>query len=677
MMKLTKEQIDHQIKSVVRFITKNKKRVTAASVILVLGAGTVAGSYLYSPRDKQPAMVTAETSVEAVATSWEVPETTTIAVPETTAEAWVPTPGELNLTHFFPEGADQSDMTKSLAGEAFKTLMTHDVDWMSSIYDYSDITPAQMAKRLGRSTQSVMGRYNPKDEKHDRANSDTWTINSFKRIRMTAQDGDGNAISPYSNVLDIMSMANLYTYFKGVEDYDLFLSYSKELWELSHSYSVSMSNVYYCDGCMSEESELKEMEELESEAKAVALGLSKEGESGMILSNEQNSTAEENGDTESSDINDTQGISDEATAAEEQSTVIEVGKMRAQQESAAASLAAANAETAEESAVQESTSAIIVSNHRSDSSKQSAAETSPAEPETQWLSDETAAEPGAEAAAHESTAAEEQTNATASDAASVPSETKHAPDKSGTSEPLTDCPGHVDLIIHMKIIGLDEAKNLFEKDTIGNDSKNLVEGGWPGWNQYTKASVRLLSSQDWFAKYGLTVSSISSGNPLTEGEIEAYMAELPADLSKARKDVIRFALSSVGKVPYYWGGKPSAPNYAANSFGVLTTPDEKGRVLSGLDCSGWINWVYWSATGKRLPYESTSGLAVLGTKVGRGDLKPGDIIVRTGGDAHVIMFLGWTADGRIRCIHESSASVNNVTVGIRDANWPYYRKLIE
>ena len=45
--------------------------------------------------------------------------------------------------------------------------------------------------------------------------------------------------------------------------------------------------------------------------------------------------------------------------------------------------------------------------------------------------------------------------------------------------------------------------------------------------------------------------------------------------------------------------------------------------------------------------------------------------IRTGADAHVVMFLGWTDDGRIRCVHETSGSINNVTVGTRIAGWPY------
>ena len=59
------------------------------------------------------------------------------------------------------------------------------------------------------------------------------------------------------------------------------------------------------------------------------------------------------------------------------------------------------------------------------------------------------------------------------------------------------------------------------------------------------------------------------------------------------------------------------------------------------------------------------------------NLQPGDILIRTGADAHVVMFLGWTDDGRIRCVHETSGSINNVTVGTRNAGWPYYRRLID
>ena len=99
--------------------------------------------------------------------------------------------------------------------------------------------------------------------------------------------------------------------------------------------------------------------------------------------------------------------------------------------------------------------------------------------------------------------------------------------------------------------------------------------------------------------------------------------------------------------------------------------------MKGLDCSGWISWVYWSAIHKRLSSESTSGLASVGTATERSDLQPGDIILKTGDEGHVVMFLCWESDGNMTVIHESSALVNNVTVTTMSANWPYYRKLID
>lgn len=612
-------------------IDEVKIQLMTAGMMLVLAAGPIAAAYFYAPpaaADAQPleASLLPETTWEARAT---------LAAVETAVaeEIYQPTPGELNLAHFFPEGADQGKVTESFAGQAFKVLMTHDENWMSGIYDMADATPKQMAAALGKATSSVLGQYNYKDELHDIKDPDSWTINSFKKVRMTFTNGDGQAVSAYSNVIDIMSMANLYTYFNGVEDYDLFLSYSQALWEKSHSYTVGISDIYYCDGCLDEDAERREYEELEAEARA-------EEEAGHSLTTEDGVA-----------IPETSAGPPASTAPETESTVIVAGTTR----NAPEETTSPPPETVPET-VPESTSGVILAGQASAGTTQEAIETLADDADTS-LGDSTESSP-------ETTAAEID-EATPADADLLP------------KKAAIKCPGHVDLIVNVKVVGLKEENSLFKRDAIGNDNAGIEENGWPGWNNYTMASARLLSSQDWFEKYGLSLSVISMRNPLTDAEIEAYMNQLPLGISQTRKDLIYFALSSVGKVPYYWGGKPSSPNYTGNSFGTLVAPDEKGRVLRGLDCSGWINWVYWSVTGKQLPYESTSGLAISGSKTTRSELQPGDIIVRTGTDAHVIMFLSWTADGKIRCIHESSAGVNNVTVAIRDANWPYYRKLVD
>ena len=185
-----------------------------------------------------------------------------------------------------------------------------------------------------------------------------------------------------------------------------------------------------------------------------------------------------------------------------------------------------------------------------------------------------------------------------------------------------------------------------------------------------------IDRQNWTDSYGLNIVVQGTKAPLSNAEVESYMNLLPSGTTEIRKNIIRYALQSVGKVPYYWGGKASSMNYSGNNFGSVTVPDHRGRILRGLDCSGWINWVYWSVTGEHLPYEGTEGLKAIGRQVNRSDLKPGDIIVITGSTPHVIMFLSWTADGQIQCIHETG-SANNVTVGAMTANWPYYRNLLD
>ena len=249
------------------------------------------------------------------------------------------------------------------------------------------------------------------------------------------------------------------------------------------------------------------------------------------------------------------------------------------------------------------------------------------------------------------------------------------------------CPGHVDLYVKVTIYGFEDAKGLRTVALSADDQDEneatksldaaLARNGWNGWTEEQMGYVQKLISQDWFKTYGLSISTINPKQPLTEEEISKYLSSLPDDISEARKAVIKFALSSVGKIPYYWGGKASAASYEKNGFGRVIEADYKGRVLRGLDCSGWVQWVYWSAIGNRLNgASSTATLIGEGQKIKRSELQPGDIIVRVGADSHVVMFLQWAGNGNMIVIHENSGA-NNVSVSEVTANYPYYRKLID
>lgn len=249
------------------------------------------------------------------------------------------------------------------------------------------------------------------------------------------------------------------------------------------------------------------------------------------------------------------------------------------------------------------------------------------------------------------------------------------------------CPGHVDLYVKVTIYGFEDAKGLRTVALSADDQDEneatksldaaLARNGWNGWTEEQMGYVQKLISQDWFKTYGLSISTINPKQPLTEEEISKYLSSLPEDISDERKAVIKFALSSVGKIPYYWGGKASAASYEKNGFGRVIEADYKGRVLRGLDCSGWVQWVYWSAIGNRLNgASSTATLIGEGQKIKRSELQPGDIVVRVGADSHVVMFLQWAGNGNMIVIHENSGA-NNVSVSEVTANYPYYRKLID
>lgn len=249
------------------------------------------------------------------------------------------------------------------------------------------------------------------------------------------------------------------------------------------------------------------------------------------------------------------------------------------------------------------------------------------------------------------------------------------------------CPGHVDLYVKVTIYGFEDAKGLRTVALSADDQDEneatksldaaLARNGWNGWTEEQMGYVQKLISQDWFKTYGLSISTINPKQPLTEEEISKYLSSLPEDISDERKAVIKFALSSVGKIPYYWGGKASAASYEKNGFGRVVEADYKGRVLRGLDCSGWVQWVYWSAIGNRLNgASSTATLIGEGEKIKRSELQPGDIVVRVGADSHVVMFLQWAGNGNMIVIHENSGA-NNVSVSEVTANYPYYRKLID
>lgn len=164
----------------------------------------------------------------------------------------------------------------------------------------------------------------------------------------------------------------------------------------------------------------------------------------------------------------------------------------------------------------------------------------------------------------------------------------------------------------------------------------------------------------------MSLVNIDSESKLSGEEIDKILDLLPDNLSDKRRQIVEYALGSVGRIPYYYGDSTSKPGYDNQRFGQAAASSDayyeknagKGRYVHGLDCSGWISWVYLSTIER--PYMGdTRTLSGLGKSINRTNLLPGDILVKAG--SHVVMYLGRNADGSLVVIHEN-ASAKNVSI---------------
>ncbi len=188
--------------------------------------------------------------------------------------------------------------------------------------------------------------------------------------------------------------------------------------------------------------------------------------------------------------------------------------------------------------------------------------------------------------------------------------------------------------------------------------------------------------------YSFTVQQKSAMNELladrdmlTElvGSLTAYSAEvadvierLPDDLSPERRSVVETACSLVGKVTYFWGGKSLVLGWD-DRWGTLQMVTAAGNSTSGtyrpygLDCSGFVDWVFYNATDG-MYYPGHGGGATMQHRdcmpIAWANAQPGDLVFYPG-DEHVGIVGGWDGDGELRIIHCASSANGTVVTGVR------------
>lgn len=144
--------------------------------------------------------------------------------------------------------------------------------------------------------------------------------------------------------------------------------------------------------------------------------------------------------------------------------------------------------------------------------------------------------------------------------------------------------------------------------------------------------------------------------PLTDAELIAFVNR--QNCSAMRKYILSTALSLVGKVPYFWGGK-SAPgwNEEWNTPRLVTaagSPTSGTIQPYGLDCSGFTDWVYKTAVGVSL-YGTNWSQWDNSEAVAAAQLQPGDLGFLGGREdwSHVLIFAGYGEGGQRMWVHSS------------------------
>ncbi len=188
--------------------------------------------------------------------------------------------------------------------------------------------------------------------------------------------------------------------------------------------------------------------------------------------------------------------------------------------------------------------------------------------------------------------------------------------------------------------------------------------------------------------YGILMASGNSKTFLAREEIEEIKSHIPEGIIIESEKVVETAESLVGKVNYFWGGKSLAIGWD-NRFGTdmeVTSPGSSstGTIRPfGLDCSGFVTWVFVNVELPTDSIESTIGHGTtaqwnVSTSIPTSAVMKGDFafiaIPGTRKVNHIGIVTGRNDNGQIMVIHCSSGA-NNVSISTAESvGFLYYRR---
>ena len=162
------------------------------------------------------------------------------------------------------------------------------------------------------------------------------------------------------------------------------------------------------------------------------------------------------------------------------------------------------------------------------------------------------------------------------------------------------------------------------------------------------------------------LASLAGSLTITSADLLEVLRALPADLDQARKEAVETALSLVGKVGYFWGGKSLVIGWDSR-WGTLREGGRPRRPpppppALGLGCGGG-GVGFLQHHRRRIhpgPGRQATAQHSYCTPVSLADAQPGDLAFYPD-DSHVGIVVGRREDGKLLICHCSSGQ-NNVVV---------------
>ncbi len=246
-------------------------------------------------------------------------------------------------------------------------------------------------------------------------------------------------------------------------------------------------------------------------------------------------------------------------------------------------------------------------------------------------------------------------------------------------------------IVEVEIIN-DEGETVIEKKKIQTTTKTIEVdcltaeeiGTIYGFNEKQTMMVGEMRRSG----YGIFLATSDMKTALSREIIEEIKGHVPKNLVLEGERAAEVAKSIVGQVNYFWGGKSVAmvwdrrwgENKEVTSPGSSTT----GTIRPfGLDCSGFVTWVFVNLGLPVETIEKTIGHGTtaqwnLSTSVPESTTMPGDLafiaIPNTRKVNHIGIIVGKDEEGHILVAHCTSGANNVVITTADSAGFVYYRR---